>query len=222
MLGNDRTAIDADQVSSGGALAPLGAADMRLLAHIGELRPSGRRRLHGFEYIGRNAYHVASVTRLRQPLLVDGVASHAVEQIRAASIRTDFELLSFVVMPDHVHVLLVGRSDDSDLVRFVQRFKQQTGYAYKKATQEALWQSSYYDRIVRQDEDVAAMARYIAQNPERAGLIPPGAPWPYAGGVLVEEAPVVQRRPSGAKAPPLLVPSPKPAPASAQHTGGTP
>jgi REP element-mobilizing transposase RayT len=176
---------------------------MRLLDHMGELRLSGRRRVRGFEYVGRNAYHVASVTRL-QPLLVGELATSLSDEIRSASERLDFELLSFVVMPDHVHVLVQGRNDASDLVRFVQRFKQATGYAYKQATKESLWQWSFYDRIIRKDEHVDVIARYIIQNPERAGLVGPGERWPFAGGVLIEEAPVLDRRPSGAKAPPLL------------------
>ena len=190
--------------SSGGALAPLSAADMMLLDHMGELRLSGRRRLRGFEYVGKNAYHVASVTKQREPLLIGQIAENVTEQIQVAADKLDFELLSFVVMADHVHILLVGRSDGSDLIRFVQQFKQLTGFAYKKTTGQSLWQWSFYDRVVRKDEDVSAMALYIAQNPERAGLIPPGIPWPHAGGVLVEAAPVLTRRPCGAKAPPLL------------------
>ena len=190
--------------SSGGALAPHGAADKMLRDHMGELRLSGRRRLKEFEYVGRSAYHVASVTRLRQRLLVGEVAANIVQQIRAAAERTDFELLSFVVMPDHVHVLVQGRSDSSDLVRFVQRFKQATGFGYKQRTGEQLWQWSFYDRILRKDEDAAAIARYIVQNPERAGLVSVVGPWPYSGGVLVDEAPSLERTPSGAKAPPLL------------------
>ncbi len=34
-----------------------------------------------------------------------------------------------------------------------------------------LWQKGYYDRAVRKDEDVKHMARYVVQNPIRAGLV---------------------------------------------------
>ena len=176
------------QTSSGGALAPLSAADIAMRDLMGELHLSGRRRLRGFDYTGRNAYHIATVTCLRKPLLTEQVAAEVATQIRAAAEREDFELLAFIVMPDHVHVLVQGRSDGADLVRFVQRFKQMTGFAYKKRTGEPLWQWSFYDRIVRKEEDIAAMALYIVRNPERAGLVPVGATWPFAGGSLVEAA----------------------------------
>lgn len=177
---------------------------MRLLDHAGELRLSERRRLKGFEYVDRNTYHVVTVTRLRLPLLVGDVARDAAEQIRVAAHRTDFELLSYEVMPDHVHILVAGRCDRSDLVKFVQRFKQMTGFPYKKRTGDQLWQWSFYDRIVRKNDDVVALARYIVENPERAGLVGAGGRWPHAGGVLVEEAAALSGASSGAEAPPLL------------------
>lgn len=163
---------------------------------------SVRPRVKDFEYIGRNAYHVVTVTRVRQPLLVDDVATETVRLVRDTSEHMQFELLSFVVMPDHVHLLVQGRNDDSSLVRFVQRFKQLTGYAFQQRTGDELWQRSFYDRIVRKNDDVAAMARYIVQNPERVGLVQPGIRWPHAGGVLVDPEPALL--PSGAEAPPLL------------------
>ncbi len=182
----DQGRANAD-TSSGGALAPQGADARRMLDHMGKPHLSGRRRLARFEYAGRNAYHVVCVTNFRGRVLVGDVAEHAVQHIRAAAEHTKFELLSFVVMPDHVHALVTGRSEASDLIRFVQRFKQQTGFAYKKATSEQLWQLSFYDRIVRKEDDVAAMARYIVENPERAGLVSGDERWAYVGGVLVEE-----------------------------------
>jgi hypothetical protein len=78
-----------------------------------------------------------------------------------------------------------------------------TGYAYKRATGDGLWQWSFYDRVIRREEDVSALARYIVENPRRAGLTQDGERWPFAGGALVEEAPALVPAPSGAKVPPL-------------------
>jgi REP element-mobilizing transposase RayT len=194
-----------DKNSSGGPLAPHHAAEIHLRHIMGELRLSGRRRLEGFEYRGVHAYHVAMVANFRRSLLVGAVAARAQRQLLISSERHDFEILSYVVMPDHLHVLCSGQTDASDLVRCVQHFKQATGYEYKQAYGSQLWQQSFYDRIVRRDEDAHAMARYIVENPVRAGLVADPGAWPYAGGTLVQEE---ARRPnantSGAKAPPLL------------------
>lgn len=55
-------------------------------------------------------------------------------------------------MPDHVHFLCEGLSDASDLVRFVDAFKQRTAYEFKKTHGERLWQMRYYDHILRPKE----------------------------------------------------------------------
>lgn len=34
-----------------------------------------------------------------------------------------------------------------------------------------VWQTGFYDRAIRSDEDVADVARYIVANPIRAGLV---------------------------------------------------
>ena len=83
-------------------------------------------------------------------------------------------------MPDHVHLLLTG-ADDADLLRFVKDFKQRTGYAYRRANAKALWQKSYYDHVVRAEEDLRVVARYIVGNPVRAALAASPAGYPYSG-----------------------------------------
>jgi hypothetical protein len=74
-------------------------------------------------------------------------------------------------MPDHLHVLAQGASDVSHLRRFVQRFKQQTAFAYRREANSQLWQQSYFDRVLRQDEDLQTVADYIFANPVTAGLV---------------------------------------------------
>jgi hypothetical protein len=78
-------------------------------------------------------------------------------------------------MPDHVHLLVVG-SHDASLVRFVQHFKQATVHRHP-----GLWQRSYYDHILRQEEDFEDVARYIWANPVRAGMVENVLAHPHSG-----------------------------------------
>ena len=55
-------------------------------------------------------------------------------------------------MPDHVHLVLEGLRDDSDLKRFISRAKQLSAYHYKQAHAERLWQRYGYERVLREDE----------------------------------------------------------------------
>ncbi len=80
-------------------------------------------------------------------------------------------------MPDHVHVIVEGRREGSDLRRFVRQAKQASGYAYAQATGKRLWQPRYYERVIRDEESTRAYVRYLPENPVRAHLV--DLPWQY-------------------------------------------
>ena len=46
---------------------------------------------------------------------------------------------------------------------------------------ERLWQEGYFDRVLRDDADARAYARYIVTNPMRAGLVAGAAEYKYLG-----------------------------------------
>jgi len=82
-------------------------------------------------------------------------------------------------MPDHVHLLLEG-TENTNLKEFIRVFKQMTSYYYKNDS-GVVWQRSYYDRILRRDEDSITVARYILNNPIRRGLVETVTDYPYSG-----------------------------------------
>jgi REP element-mobilizing transposase RayT len=93
-------------------------------------------------------------------------------------------------MPDHLHWLLDGSEELSDVVG---RFKSFAGHALWKAGCAArgsrIWQRSYWDRFVRDTESLEATIDYILANPVRAGLItePRAYPWSVALWEKVEQ-----------------------------------
>ena len=76
------------------------------------------------------------------------------------------ETLAFVVMPDHVHWLILLR-DDAALGEVVRRFKARVTLALG----QRVWQRGFHDHALRRDEELASVARYIVANPVRAGLV---------------------------------------------------
>ena len=86
-------------------------------------------------------------------------------------------------MPDHLHLLLVATTEGSDLVAFMRLFKQLSGYSFQDSTGDnwALWQKSYYDHVLRQEEDIRSVAEYIRGNPVRAGLVENAHDYPFSG-----------------------------------------
>jgi REP element-mobilizing transposase RayT len=84
-------------------------------------------------------------------------------------------------MPDHAHLLIEGRSERSDARDFIKRAKQYSGFYYSKNFGARLWQRYGYDHVVRDDEKTVVVARYILENPLRAGLVSRIEHYPFSG-----------------------------------------
>ena len=91
----------------------------------------------------------------------------------------------FCFMPDHLHLLLGGK-ENSDLNVYMKAFKQASAYSFKKEFNEILWQRSYYEHILRREETVEDISRYILNNPVRAGLVEDFRQYPYSGSSLFD------------------------------------
>lgn len=84
-------------------------------------------------------------------------------------------------MPDHLHLLVEGLRHDSDLRRLVKLAKQRSGVVYASDHYTGLWQEGYYERVLRQTDDAMSVARYILENPVRAGLVRNAQDYPFLG-----------------------------------------
>src|SRR5260370_21027912 len=83
----------------------------------------------------------------------------------------EFELHEYVVMPNHLHLLL-SLNDQQQLGRVVQLIKGGFSHSLRKHGFAFLvvWQQRYYDRRVRDADEFAEFSRYIRENPVRKGL----------------------------------------------------
>jgi len=82
-------------------------------------------------------------------------------------------------MPSHLHLLIQG-SQGSRLLPFVKYFKQTSSFDCRGETTR-LWQRSFYDRVLRVEEDLEGVARYIWGNPVRAGIVDDSERFPFSG-----------------------------------------
>ena len=92
----------------------------------------------------------------------------------------------YVFMPDHIHLVLEGKNDESDLWQAAALFKQKTGYYLKKENINAEWQKDFYDHIHRNKEDLKVQIRYILENPVRKGSVADFKEYPYKGSLDFE------------------------------------
>lgn len=148
-----------------------------------------RPRLPHDAYVGERAYHVVLTCQERHsPFSDDNLASKCQALLVEAANRSHFNVLAYAIMPDHVHILVSGTSPLANLLLFIKRFKQRTAYEYRQETGDPLWQQSFFDRILRDDESVIAIARYIWENPLVAGLVDYAAAYRWSGGSLFKRA----------------------------------
>ncbi len=139
-------------------------------------------RLRSFDYIGMYAYNLTFVTRERFPFFDSAPAvSLCLRNLLAAAERHDLEVLAYCFMADHVHVLAQGQNVRSSLTDFAKRFKQLSGFHFKQAYGDDLWQISYYDHVVRREESLDVIAGYIWDNPVRAGLVENRMAYAFSG-----------------------------------------
>ena len=146
------------------------------------MRTQRPRRLAGVPYVGLQRYFLTTCTAFRRPSFRSpDVVQAVLSQIRQSCELLDFALIAYCFMPDHLHLLVAAESEDADVTAFVKRFKQLTGFGYKKTHSQPLWQPGYHDRILRDDEASVAVVRYVLENPVRAGLSGRIGEYPFAG-----------------------------------------
>ncbi|MEM9237063.1 MAG: competence/damage-inducible protein A [Verrucomicrobiota bacterium] len=82
-----------------------------------------------------------------------------------------YVLGDFVIMPNHVHVLLVP-TDGHELSDILKSWKSFTAKAVNRAESQSgrFWQSESWDHIVRSRRQLERFQDYIAENPKMAGL----------------------------------------------------
>jgi REP element-mobilizing transposase RayT len=93
-----------------------------------------------------------------------------------------WHLLCFVVMPDHVH-LLVALGERASVSDSVRRFAQFTASEINRVLgrRGRLWQPGFYEHAVRKAvEKCPALTDYIHQNPVRKGLCEVAEAWPWS------------------------------------------
>ena len=138
--------------------------------------------LRSFSYVGVHRYSLTFCTDRRIPHFVDQAIVYLVlTQIVRAAEEHGFAVVAYCFMPDHLHLLVEGQSDDSDCKRFIARAKQYSGFYFAKVHGGTLWQRYGFEHVLRDDEVTLVVARYIVQNPIRAGLVERIEDYPYVG-----------------------------------------
>lgn len=91
-----------------------------------------------------------------------------------------YDLLAWVIMPNHVHVLVHTRQ--TPLPKVIQSWK---SYIAREANivlrrQGAFWERDYWDTYMRDEAQVIKSRSYVDQNPVKAGLVRDATAWGWS------------------------------------------
>ncbi len=92
-----------------------------------------------------------------------------------------YRLFAWCIMPNHVHVV-VRVLPDHTLAEVVHSWKSFTAKRSNEllSVTGSFWRREYYDHLVRDESEFERAVRYVAENPEKAGLRNWG--WVWVGG----------------------------------------
>jgi REP element-mobilizing transposase RayT len=95
--------------------------------------------------------------------------------------RQSCDVIGWVVMPNHAHVLL-RPYEGHELAGIMKRVK---GISARKinqllGTKGSVWQADYFDRYIRDSEDLLRKLEYIENNPVKAGLVKNPPDWRFS------------------------------------------
>jgi len=138
-------------------------------------------RLARYDYSQGGAYFITICTRDRELSLK---AEPVREAIRSTwcGLPTRFpgvELDEFVIMPNHIHGIIVMRESGAGsdlgavsgaptLGRIIRAFKSISAIEANRAlgrSNRPFWQRNYYDHVIRDEEELNAIRQYIRGNP---------------------------------------------------------
>ena len=99
---------------------------------------------------------------------------------RGAEELKQYQLQAYVVMANHVHMLLLPRIPVARITNGIKGVTAREANALLGRTGENFWQDESYDHWVRDEIQFSRIKSYIERNPVAAGLVKNEADWPWS------------------------------------------
>ena len=91
-----------------------------------------------------------------------------------------YSLRAYVVMANHVHVLLLPKIAPPRLLQSLKGSTAREANRLLGRTGESFWQAESYDHWVRDEGELERIAAYIEDNPVKAGLVARAEDYPWS------------------------------------------
>ena len=94
--------------------------------------------------------------------------------------RRFYELCAWVVMPNHVHLLILPQVPIAVLMRWLKGSTSRSANRILGRTGQPFWQDESFDHYLRGSKQTGRIAAYIEGNPVSAGLARSAECWPWS------------------------------------------
>jgi putative transposase len=99
---------------------------------------------------------------------------------RAAARRVPHTVIAAVVLPDHLHAVIRMDDNTANYPRLWQDIKKGFTRRTSEPGSPSAWQARYWERTVRNEEELQALIDYVHINPVKHGLVDAVAEWPHS------------------------------------------
>ncbi|MFH0930413.1 MAG: transposase [Candidatus Zixiibacteriota bacterium] len=148
-------------------------------------------RLKEYNYATSNAvFFLTSCAQLNREVFTNPDFNfQCINYIKEERARLGHAVYVFCLMPEHLHLLSSPLESGISVTQYINgliskitRLSWSYGYSGK------LMQRSFYDHVVRKEEDLRQIAEYILSNPVRRGIVQRWEDYPYCG--LIDPLPI--------------------------------
>ena len=143
-------------------------------------------RLKEFDYSSRGAYFITICTHDRKNLFVGAIHESPELQlnpfgqivdkyINQLNTRFDIKIDKYVIMPNHIHLIIVVEQRAIRESPLRSTISKAVGYLkmnasrdiHNKGYTDTVWQRSFYDHVIRNEQDYQKIRNYIDTNPAK-------------------------------------------------------
>jgi len=118
---------------------------------------------------------------LQDPRIAD-VVSNALRY--GETVRQLYTLMAWVIMPNHLHVILEPRIALPNILRWLKGRTRRVANRILGRTGTPFWQDESFDHWVRSGEELQELIRYVEGNPVKARLVEAEEEWPWSSAWL--------------------------------------
>ena len=135
-------------------------------------------------YVEGGTYFFTMVTKFRKPLFQDPSLCYffmaGVEKIKS---RYPFDLDAYVILPDHIHLLIslpAGMRDYSNIIKEVKKSVTKEIRKHLDQPDLVVWQDRFWEHTIRDERDMKTHYDYIHYNPVKHGYVESAYQWKWS------------------------------------------